>query len=432
MNFVFSLLLSLILTPSRFIKNQFISFPHEDSFVMIQNDSLYTTRDCITFSASYLGTEFQHYNFNFFYVDGKTYLLSKGGGVLYVYQNNTLERIDKSFEHRNKFYSYDFSYNKQIFSFGGYGLFDDNNLLTYFDDKTQEWHEFLYHRSGNETPSKRKIPIGQVHDDVLFIGGGISKNVDSELNISNNRLTDFWKLDLISREWEKLGDAKKTFLEINSFNETLTKIISFKGGSLIVNQDQVFLVDILNNSIWQFTHPSKEIIFGANTIIYNSNSDTFLVSTLNHNSGYEKLMTVKSIDLLGDKIIKNDLYKPTLNYSYYFLFGIPFIFVLFVLFRKKQSPLQKLLNNINSLERKLSKNDFLILKTIIDSHPDAVSFPFLLSVYAPALSYESKVKKLRFTLDNIILQTQTLTNKKIIHVRKNKDDKRIKEVYIKS
>ena len=432
MIFVFSLLLSLILTPSRFIKNQFISFPHEDSFVIIQNDSLYRTRDCIKFSASYLGTEFQHYNFNSFYVDGKTYLLSKGGGVLYVYQNNTLERIDKSFEHRNKFHSYDFSYNKQIFSFGGYGLFDDNNLLTYFDDKTQEWHEFLYHKSGNEIPSKRKIPVGQVNDDVLFIGGGISKNVDSKLNISNNRLTDFWKLDLTSRSWEKLGDAKKTFLEINSFNETLTKIISFKGGSLIVNQDQVFWVDILNNSIWQFTHPSKEIMFGANTIIYNSKNDSFLVSTLNHNSGDEKLMTIKSIDLLGDKTIKNDLYKPTLNSSYYFLFGISFVFVLFVLFRKKQPPLQKLLNNINSMERKLSKNDFLILKTIIDSHPNAVSFPFLLSVYAPALSYESKVKKLRFTLDNIILQTQTLTNKKIIHVRKNKDDRRIKEVYIKS
>ena len=148
-------------------------------------------------------------------------------------------------------------------------------------------------------PSKRKIPIGQVHDNVLFIGGGISKNVDSELNISNNRLSDFWKLDLISRSWEKLGDAKKTFLEINSFNETSTKIISFKGGSLIVNQDQVFLVDILNNSIWQFTNPSKEIMFGANTIIYNSNNDTFLVSTLNHNSGYEKLTIVKAIDLLG-------------------------------------------------------------------------------------------------------------------------------------
>ena len=130
---------------------------------------------------------------------------------MYVYENNTLERIDKSFEHRNKFHSYDFSYNKQIFSFGGYGLFDDNNLLTYFADKTQEWHEFLYHKSGNEIPSKRKIPVGQVNDDVLFIGGGISKNVDSKLNISNNRLTDFWKLDLTSRSWEKLGDAKKGF-----------------------------------------------------------------------------------------------------------------------------------------------------------------------------------------------------------------------------
>ena len=88
--------------------------------------------------------------------------MSKGGGVLYVYQNNTLERIDKSFEHRNKFHSYDFIYNKQIFSFGGYGLFDDNNLLTYFYDKTHEWYEFLYYGSGNETPSKRKIPVGVV------------------------------------------------------------------------------------------------------------------------------------------------------------------------------------------------------------------------------------------------------------------------------
>ena len=83
------------------------------------------------------------------------------------------------------------------------------------------------------------------------------------------------------------------------------------------------------------------------------------------------------------------------------------------------------------MERKLSKNDFLILKTIIDSHPNAVSFPLLLSIYAPDLSYESKVKKLRLTLNNIILQTKTLSNKKIIHVRKNKEDKRIKEIYIK-
>jgi hypothetical protein len=103
-----------------------------------------------------------------------------------------------------------------------------------------------------------------------------------------------------------------------------------------------------------------------------------------------------------------------------------------VLFRKKQTHLQKLQKNINVLERKLSKNDFLILKTIIDSHPNAVSFPFLLSIYAPNLSYESKVKKLRLTLNNIILQTKTLSNKKIIHIRKNKEDKRIKEIYIKT
>ena len=432
MNLILSLVFVLILTPNRFIKNQFISFQHENSFVIIQNDSLYTTSDCITFSASYLGSQFQHYNFNSFNFDGKTYLLSKGGGVLYVYENKRLERIDKSFEHRNKFHSFDFSYNKQIFSFGGYGLFDDNNLLTYFDDKTKEWHEFAYQKSRNEMPSKRKIPIGQIHNNSLFIGGGISKYVDSEFNISNNRLNDFWKFDLPSRKWERLGYAKKTFLEINSFDETITKIISFKGGNLIVNQDQVFWVDILNNTIWQYTNPSKEMIFGANTIIYNSNIDTFLVSKLNHNTGHEKLMTVKTIDLLGDKTIKSVLYKPALNPLYYVLLAIPFVFVLFVLFRKKQTPLQKLQKNINVLERKLSKNDFLILKTIIDSHPNAVSFPFLLSIYAPDLSYESKVKKLRLTLNNIILQTKTLSNKKIIHIRKNKEDKRIKEIYIRT
>ena len=209
MNLILSLVFVLILTPNRFIKNQFISFQHENSFVIIQNDSLYTTSDCITFSASYLGSQFQHYNFNSFNFDGKTYLLSKGGGVLYVYENKRLERIDKSFEHRNKFHSFDFSYNKQIFSFGGYGLFDDNNLLTYFDDKTKEWHEFAYQKSRNEMPSKRKIPIGQIHNNSLFIGGGISKYVDSEFNISNNRLNDFWKFDLPSRKWEKLGSAKK-------------------------------------------------------------------------------------------------------------------------------------------------------------------------------------------------------------------------------
>ena len=67
--------------------------------------------------------DWPHFNFEAINRPNETILLAKGGGVLYKFKDRYFERLDKSFEHQNKFRSYDFTFENEIFSYGDYGLF---------------------------------------------------------------------------------------------------------------------------------------------------------------------------------------------------------------------------------------------------------------------------------------------------------------------
>ena len=87
--------------------------------------------------------DWPHFDFDAIYRPNETILVTKGGGVLYRFKDNSFERLDKSFEHRNKYRSYDFTFENKIFSYGGYGLFMTNSNLTFFNELNQEWSEFF-------------------------------------------------------------------------------------------------------------------------------------------------------------------------------------------------------------------------------------------------------------------------------------------------
>lgn len=60
------------------------------------------------------------------------------GGQVLEWHNDTISRIDHSYEHRNQLNSAIFQRNDTIFRFGGYGFFESRNFFTYFDYKTKE------------------------------------------------------------------------------------------------------------------------------------------------------------------------------------------------------------------------------------------------------------------------------------------------------
>ena len=122
-------------------KDQYFTFYHEEKFYIVQKDSVYETHDGNTFNSWPHGVIFSHYDFNPLNTNEGVFLVSNGGGVVYCFKDKSLKRIDDSFEHRNKYHSYDFIIGSKIFSFGGYGLFDDNNMITQFDPEFKQWSE---------------------------------------------------------------------------------------------------------------------------------------------------------------------------------------------------------------------------------------------------------------------------------------------------
>ena len=142
-----SLLLSLNLSG-----NSFTIFPHDNQFIRIDNQGIYIlTNDKWEYSLNH-NLDFDSYEFDFLEATDKSYLISKGGGKVLMYQNNTISIIDNSHEWKSRYEADIFLRNDTIYSFGGYGYFNFKNDLLFFDKKTGEWNldkkfEFIKNRS---------------------------------------------------------------------------------------------------------------------------------------------------------------------------------------------------------------------------------------------------------------------------------------------
>ena len=425
MNFVFSLFFYLISPSPELIKDYYFTFYNKEKFYIVQQDSVYETLDGSSFNSWPHGVNFTHFNFKALNTKDEVFLVSDGGGVVYHFEENSFKRLDNSFEHRNKYFSYDFILENKIYSFGGYGLFDDNNLISQFDLDFKEWSELL---TKQNKPPKQRYPIGQLVDSVLYVGGGLSKHIDNEVNLTVKNQNQFWAHDLRTKSWHYVGKADNLFSElINKFYNKY--LIEFNGNTLIITLDKVFEVDIKNNKLILYNDINENLLFNLDQIIYNPVTNLFMLTKLNNESSLLDLYFININDLLGNKVKTYQLYTNIRPLIYYVIAFILFIsIILLLMFRRKNDVIDKINYNLSVIQNELSSQDFFILQTLLKYHPDPVQFPALMSEYEPHLSYESRVKKLRLSMSNIDEVIRKYTKKRALLFSKNKNDKRIKQV----
>ena len=129
---------------------------------------------------------------------GEVYFLYPGGGVLFQYKNDAIERIDNSFPHRNQFSGHFFSYKNEIYLIGGYGYWKSNSILTKFNFTSKEW-DFV------ETfGSAPKLGINDgsfvLDNDILYVFDFYQKIEDVD-----NKNDDLFELDLKTLTWSQGG-----------------------------------------------------------------------------------------------------------------------------------------------------------------------------------------------------------------------------------
>ena len=163
------------------LPNQLYSnFTHKEKYYFLSQDSTYETSDAVHWKIypnkiPAKGITLYHHN-----TDSCTYVYYASGGNFYKFDGDTFTPMYQLGNHQNQYGSATFVYNKQIHLFGGYGLFTLKNIITYFDMKTQEWDVEDCYDPYHDLPLPRSLPLAQVNQNNVFIGGGYVKNLESD------------------------------------------------------------------------------------------------------------------------------------------------------------------------------------------------------------------------------------------------------------
>ena len=120
-----------------------------------------------------------------------------------------IKRIDNSFPHKNQ-YEHGFAIDPNdgnIIAFGGYGFWQDKNLITKFVQETGEWEITLW--NDGPFPRARTYPHFDIwlNGNAYIVHGGFS-NVQPEKPYVTNRvpLYDIWSFDIDRKMWAKWDD----------------------------------------------------------------------------------------------------------------------------------------------------------------------------------------------------------------------------------
>ena len=354
--------------------------------------------------------------------DENVYLISRGVGLVYQLKGDSVIRKDRSFNWRSR-YNTNFIYkDDKIYSLGGYGLWTSKNNLIFFDNTTTEWMLEEYNKV-EKLPFDFSGGTTELKDSLLYYMGAPLKDLELDKNI--------YQYNFSSKDWNVLGQWNDAIALFNSNYRTslLYPIVYDKNGNI-----GQFIYS--RNEFRKYLNPNKGILNDSRLIVGNPNTREFMVFIENGNN-IELPIIVSETKLLGSEYEALPIYNSQHYQLYITLIIAAFLgfgLLVFMIYRKRSSKLiDKVKSHWSEIEEQLSSEELKILKIIVEHHPDCVELPFILDRFSPNLTYESKIKKFRKSLRTIDNKLKSIIKYKkgdIILSRRNKEDKRIKELYL--
>ena len=193
--------------------------------IIIINDSLvYKGKQLIPFKHTEYPDKISEYLP--FEIGTKTYLVHQGCGPVLEFRNDSIVRIDHSFLQKNQYYPVLFTYNNEIYLFGGYGLFTYKNIITRYDFKSGEWNQVQ--TKGKILPEPRASSYSLLNGNTLYVFGG-KTNDDTNIPKFKAVQPELWKLYLPTMTWSYVGQYNPNVL--NAFE------------SKIQYQDKLYLLE---------------------------------------------------------------------------------------------------------------------------------------------------------------------------------------------
>jgi hypothetical protein len=371
-----------------------------------------------------------------FNVDKKTYLAHSGCGPVLEFRNDSIVRVDNSYIQKNQFGTTPFIYNKQIYYFGGYGLFTYKNIITRYNFKNGDWNQEQTY--GEEFPEARCCEVFSFRkNNSLYIFGGVANDPKNIREVNEVRPL-LWNLDLKTMTWEKMGTYNSELItsQYNSI-QIKDKLYLF---------DQILLeIDFTKNTVNKYeysSHIAPKKMLAHNDMIYG----------IFENNNRRIYFSKKTIEEIKGKYLGSEpfiLSYEGINYKKYGLVGVIILFILVVLItwykkKVKKGPNTKITFNrkTNEFEFKQKKitsfeeNEKKILYFLLEHPNEYVSLNTLNELFENAKQTETVtavIKRRELAVNNLVAKVALITDmpeSSLILERKNSEDKRLKDILL--
>ena len=350
------------------------------------------------------------------------YFLYPGGGIVYKYNDNEIQRIDDSFAHRNQFSGFFFEYKNELYLLGGYGYWDAKSYLTKFDFQSGSWDKV----SVKGIPPNSGINQGSFlkQGNSIFVFDFFSKN---SFENTEKRDTSIYKILLSEMSWEKQGKL---------FNFSEDKTIEDEIRAAKINVNDGLIVKYPNENFFKLKNPNKNEVlvfsakdkmpeFGKNAIVLGS---TLVFGSRSANNVSNNIVTVnlKNFEISeANQLVLDDNQIFKLYMIFVFIFLVLFTVSLFAYFKNHNVVFYFSENAIRNEKRTLilTPNESKMLQKFIDSKE--LENTFLLELFADKTkSKDSTVKKKNKIIKSFNLKFLNYFGKNLILKKVNKNDSR--------
>jgi len=254
----------------------------------------------------------------------KTYLLYPGGGLLYLFSNGAIERVDRSFPHRNQYGGHFFSYMDNLFLIGGYGYWQTKSIITKFNFNSGDWE--IISTSG-QSPSGIDQGTFYVKNNKLYVFDFVTR---ASKNQREKRNENLYILNLETFVWNKLG-VTNSLIRPTKQIKGVKRFFNFQDRLVFSydNSPEFYFVNFDNNTIERF---NDEVLFyksGGRSIVKKNKLLSGVQNTLTGN------FTIESFDIssLSSENTNSTfyLYKDTEEFFKYVYFAVSFLIILILI-----------------------------------------------------------------------------------------------------
>ena len=359
-------------------------------------------------------------------LNNSIYFLYPGGGILFRYKGKKIERIDKSFAHRNQFTGHFFSYKNSLYLLGGYGYWTTKNYLTKFSFQSGSW---------DIVTTIGPAPSGGINqgafvekENSLFVYDFYSRPSVLSIDVHNKNL---FELDLENFKWSQRGSLAGAYD---------SKIESSRMSIRSPYKESLFEKKA-NEEVFKITHPSSNLVsvFSSENKLSKLNEsfifvgDNLVYASRNANSLESKIsfIDIKTFEVLKQELFYLDdgyLFRTYLIFAAIFSFAIIFLVFLFFKTRSKIFYLNKqsLFNQMSSIL--LLKEEFALLTAFKNSA--VLENNFILNLFSDETkSLDAIIKKKNklindlnqkckksFKIDLIIKKTDKADSRQVIYL----------------